>query len=78
VIGVVVQIGALFAMAGIGTAAIVTTPMANGIVALLTIFGIGFSIGWAPLTYVVTTEIMSPRLRDITARFAFLVNVVTK
>ena len=67
-----------FTMGGLGTPAVITTPMKKGIVASMVIFGAGFAAGWAPLTYVVVTEIVALRLRDVTSRVGFFVNVLFK
>jgi SP family sugar:H+ symporter-like MFS transporter len=45
------------------------------IVAMVTVFGCGFIFAWAPLTYVVTTEVPALRLRDLSQRTASIVNV---
>lgn len=73
----VVMIAALFTMGGIGTQpAPLSTASKRGIMSMITIFGVGFSIGWAPLTYVVATEIPALRLREHTLRLGFLINVI--
>lgn len=69
---------ALFAMGGLGTPAVITPAMKTTIVAMLSIFNVGFDIGWAPLTYVVTTEIPALRLRDASQRTASVMNVFIK
>ncbi|KAF7550904.1 hypothetical protein G7Z17_g5393 [Cylindrodendrum hubeiense] len=48
----------------------------NGIIAMMAMFPFGFAMGWAPLTYVVATEISALRLRDLTSRVGFTVNVI--
>lgn len=74
-----VMIAGLFAMGGIGTQPTpLSTASKRGIMSMITIFGVGFSIGWAPLTYVVATEIPALRLREHTLRLGFLVNVIFK
>lgn len=74
-----VMIAALFTMAGIGTQpAPLSTASKRGIMSMITIFGVGFAIGWAPLTYVVATEMPALRLREHTLRLGFLVNVIFK
>lgn len=69
---------ALFAMAGLGVKDSVSVPKEKGIIALIVIFGSAFASGWGPLTYVVVTEIASPRLRDHTSRVGFATNVCLK
>lgn len=44
---------------------------------MLTLFGSGFTFAFAPLNYVVTTEIPALRLRDASQRTASIVNVGT-
>ena len=75
--GAIVQFLALFTMAGLGLPPKPTFEEKSGIVAMLAIFSAGFSIGWAPLTYVVTTEIPALRLRDHSQRIASVTNVLT-
>lgn len=72
-----IQVSAIMTMGGLGTIAKPTTAHKNAIVAMLTIFISGFVVGWAPITYVVTTEVPSLRLRDASQRTASIVNVAT-
>ncbi|KAI9050374.1 hypothetical protein LZ554_005539 [Drepanopeziza brunnea f. sp. 'monogermtubi'] len=76
-IGASVQIAAILTEGALGTVAHVTAGHKIGIVSMLVVFSAGFVLAWAPLTYVVTTEVSSLRLRDATQRTASLVNVVT-
>ncbi|KAL4779739.1 general substrate transporter [Aspergillus varians] len=71
----VMMLLALVAMGGLGVNEPVTTPRMKGVIALMVIFGAAFGSGWAPLTYVVVTEVTSMRLRDYTSRLGFAVNV---
>lgn len=64
-------------MGGIGTVAEPTIAMKKAIVAMFSLFAFGFSLGWGPLTYVVTTEMPSLHLRDQSQRVASLVNIAT-
>ncbi|KAH7394268.1 putative sugar transporter [Phaeosphaeria sp. MPI-PUGE-AT-0046c] len=75
-IGAAVQTVALISMGSLGTPSVITPSLKIAIVAMLTLMSSGFSIGWAPLTYVVTTEIPALKLRDHTLRLGFFVNVV--
>ncbi|VUC31109.1 unnamed protein product [Clonostachys rosea] len=68
--------GALFTMGGLGVQSPVPTANMRGIVAMIAVFTIGFATGWGPLTYVVTTEVSSLRLRDLNSRVGFTVNVI--
>lgn len=75
-VGAVVQTAALMTMGALG----VHTPNyteKSAIVAMLSLFMVGFNIGWAALTYVVTTEIPALRLRDNSQRIASVANVLT-
>ena len=77
-LGSTVQIAALFAMGGLGVQTPVSDARKTGIVATMTIFGAGFALGWAALTYVVTAEIIPLRLRDNGQRVASLINILMK
>ncbi|KAK9859455.1 Sugar/inositol transporter [Penicillium brevicompactum] len=74
--GAIVQSVALLVMGGLG----VHTPSyseKSAVAAMLSLFTVGFNIGWAALTYVVTTEIPTLRLRDNSQRIASVMNVLT-
>lgn len=68
---------AMMTMGGLGIGT-VTPARKNGIIAMMALFPLGFSMGLAPLTYVVTTEISALRLRDLTSRVGFTTNVIMK
>ena len=75
--GGAIQIGALFTMGGLGAAS--DNPPASykaGIIAMLTVFGLGFASGWAPVSHILTAEILSTRQRDMTYRTASAVNIL--
>jgi hypothetical protein len=67
----------MMTMAGLGINTPVSLAARNGIVSMLAIWACGFSSGWGPLAYVITSEVASARLRDLTTRVGFGVNVVT-
>ncbi|KAI1876205.1 uncharacterized protein JN550_001701 [Neoarthrinium moseri] len=71
-----IMCASLIAMGGLGTPAVLTTSLKIGIVSMLSLMACGFSIGLAPLTYVVATELPALRLRDATLRLGFFVNVL--
>lgn len=73
--GAVVQTGALFAMGGLGTPRTPTQPEKKGITAMVTVFGLGYYFGWAPLSHVISAEVPTTRLRDPTYALASLFNV---
>lgn len=74
--GTVIQIAGLIAMGGLGVQTPVPKSAKDGIVACMFLFSAGFSLGWAPLTYVVITEVPSIKLRDKTQRFCFFFNIL--
>ncbi|KAL4945413.1 hypothetical protein BDV06DRAFT_209519 [Aspergillus oleicola] len=71
----VIMMAGLMAMGGLGVDEPVTTPRMKGVISLMVVFGVGFASGWGPLTYVLTTEVTSFRLRDHTSRLGFAINV---
>lgn len=73
--GALVQLGGLLTMGSLGTIKNPTFEVKTGIVAMISVFSFGFGLGWAPLAYVVTTEMPSLHLRDQSQRIASLVNV---
>lgn len=75
VIGSVIQAIALLVMGGLGTGD-VTTAKKNGIVATMMINSFAYCISWAPLSYVISSEIPTPRLRDKTYAVGILFNIL--
>lgn len=69
---------AMMTMGSLGIEEPVSAMRRNGIVAMIAVFVCGFSMGWAPLSYVITTEVSALKLRDMTARIGFTTNVVMK
>ncbi|KAJ2984954.1 hypothetical protein NUW58_g5795 [Xylaria curta] len=71
------QLGSLFSMGGLGASS-ANPPKSYklGIVATLSVFSFGFSSGWAPVSHILTAEIPSNRLRDMTYRTASAVNII--
>ncbi|KAM0417138.1 hypothetical protein ACHAPT_012845 [Fusarium lateritium] len=67
---------AMTTMGGLGIENPVDDERKKGVLAMMAIFACGFSMGWAPLSYVVTTEISALRLRDLTSRVGFTTNVI--
>lgn len=65
-------------MGGLGTSSPVIYSEKIGIVSMISVMAFGFSIGWGPLTYVVSTELPALRLRDYTLRVGFVANVIIK
>lgn len=75
VVGSVIQAMALLAMGGLGTGDI-TTAKKKGVVATMMINGFAYCISWAPLSYVISSEIPTPRLRDKTYAVGILFNIL--
>ncbi|KAJ8111606.1 hypothetical protein OPT61_g5840 [Boeremia exigua] len=73
--GSAIQTCGLLTMGALGTPNTITYPLKIGIVSMLAVMIVGFGIGWAPLTYVVTAELPAIKLRDHTLRLGFFVNV---
>ncbi|KAM5347734.1 hypothetical protein ACJ41O_007558 [Fusarium nematophilum] len=48
----------------------------TGIVVMVTLFGVGFGLGWAPLSHVVAAEIPTTGLRDLTYALGSIFNIV--
>jgi hypothetical protein len=63
-------------MGGLGTVANPSYGIRTGIVATMTLFSIGFCLGWAPLSHVVAAEIPTTGLRDLTYALGSVVNIV--
>jgi hypothetical protein len=74
--GSIVQIAALFAMGGLGTISDPSSSVNKAVVSTVTIFSVGFCLGWAPLSHVVAAEIPNSRLRDMTYALGSLFNIV--
>lgn len=68
----------LFCMAGVGTISDPSLGIKKLIIACTALYSATFCWSWGPLTYIVTTEVSAPRLRDKTQRVASMVNIVTK
>uniref|UniRef100_A0A8H7TWM9 Major facilitator superfamily (MFS) profile domain-containing protein n=1 Tax=Bionectria ochroleuca TaxID=29856 RepID=A0A8H7TWM9_BIOOC len=68
-IGAVIQTAALFTMGSLGTITNPGYPIRVAIAAMTTIFGVGFCLGWAPISHIVAAEIPSSRLRDFVISF---------
>lgn len=72
-----IQIASLFVMGGLGASSdSPPKPYKVGIISMLTVFGFGFASGWAPVSHILTAEVPSTRLRDMTYRTASAVNII--
>ena len=62
-------------MGGLGTVASPSYSIKATIVSMVTVFGVGFQLGWAPLSHVVAAEIPTQRLRDTTYALGSVFNI---
>lgn len=72
------QTTALMTMGGLGTADSSNVHAKQGIVAMLLLFSFSWSLGWAPLVYVLGAELPSSPLREMTLQIAYTVKLVTE
>lgn len=63
-------------MGGLGLTQNPSVPVKSAIVAMMIVMTTGFTLGWAPTSHVLSAEIPSMRLRDITYRTASVVNII--
>lgn len=77
-IGTIWQFTAIIIFGSLGTISTPSTSVNIALVAMITIFSTGYVFAWAPLTFVVVTEVPALRLRDASQRTGSIVNVVTK
>ncbi|SPO01819.1 related to RGT2 - Sensor of high external glucose concentrations [Cephalotrichum gorgonifer] len=75
VAGAAVQCTALFTMGALGTISSPSPEVKKAITAMVTVFGVGFQLGWAPLSHVVAAEIPTTRLRDLTYAVGSVFNI---
>lgn len=76
--GSVLMLTWLLTMASLGTLENKTLLHKNMIIACLALFQASQSMSWAPLCYIVTTEVCTTSLRDKTQRVASSVNIITR
>ncbi|KAJ5246633.1 general substrate transporter [Penicillium chermesinum] len=69
---------ALMTMGGLGTADSSDMDAKKGIVAMLMLFSFSWSLGWAPLVYVLGAELPASPLREKTLQIAYTVKLVTE
>ncbi|KAI0018645.1 sugar transporter [Xylariomycetidae sp. FL0641] len=70
-----IQGSALLAMGALGTVSDPSHAVKSGIVALMVIFMAGYYLGWAPVSHILSPEIPSMKMRDVTYRTASFGNV---
>lgn len=74
----IIQVGSLMSMGALGVNSNPGLSERRGIVAMLLIFSFAYSLGWAPLPYLISTEIPSPHTREHTLRLAYTVKLVAE
>ncbi|KAJ6102761.1 general substrate transporter [Penicillium sp. IBT 16267x] len=72
------QTVSLMTMGGLGTADSSNVDAKKGIVAMLLLFSFSWSLGWAPLTYVLGAELPSSPLREMTLQISYTVKLITE
>ncbi|GAM36936.1 hypothetical protein TCE0_022r06424 [Talaromyces pinophilus] len=78
---VTVMLGAMascLTMGGLGTAANPSDNIKAGIIAMMVVFTFGYSIGWAPTAHILSAEIPSTSMRDMTYRTASVLNIAVQ
>ncbi|KAI3540156.1 hypothetical protein CSPX01_08345 [Colletotrichum filicis] len=70
-----IQTAGLFAMGALGLTSNPSVSVKSAIVAMMIVMTTGFTLGWAPTSHVLSAEIPSMRLRDVTYRTASVVNI---
>jgi SP family sugar:H+ symporter-like MFS transporter len=65
-------------MGGLATAVNQTDNVKAGIVAMMVVFTFGYSLGWAPTAHILSAEIPSTRMRDMTYRSASVLNIAVQ
>ena len=65
-------------MGGLGTAPTPSMSIKKAITSTVTLYGIGFQLGWAPLSHVVAAEIPTTQLRDQTYAVGAAFNIVVQ
>lgn len=72
------QTAFLMTMGGLGTADASNIGAKKGIVAMLLLYSFSWSLGWAPLTYVIGAELPSAPLREMTLQIAYTLKLITE
>lgn len=72
------QTAALMTMGALGTADASDVSAKQGIVAMLVLYSFSWSLGWAPLVYVLGAELPSSPLREMTLQIAYFVKLITE
>lgn len=72
------QTAFLMTMGALGTADPSNLAAKKGIVAMLVLYSFSWSLGWAPLVYVLGAELPSSPLREMTLQIAYTFKLVTE
>lgn len=76
--GAAIQMASCLTMGGLGTAANPSDSIKAGIIAMMVVFTFGYSIGWAPTAHILSAEIPSTSMRDMTYRTASVLNTAVQ
>jgi hypothetical protein len=63
-------------MGGLGTVQPQTKSTMAGIIAMMQLSTASYSAGWAPTVHLLSVELTSPQLRELTYRFANIIMVL--
>ncbi|WWD00014.1 hypothetical protein V866_006922 [Kwoniella sp. B9012] len=77
ILGAFGQFTFLIVMASLGTFKRQTNQSKSVIVAMTSLNGLAFAVAWAPLNYIISSELPAQKLRDKTQRVGSWVNVFT-
>ncbi|OAP57385.1 hypothetical protein AYL99_08123 [Fonsecaea erecta] len=78
IIGSIIQTTTFLAVGGLGTISDPSKGVKIGLTALFTVFYLGFVFGWGPIYHIISSEIPTSRMRDITYTISSIVTVVTQ
>ena len=76
--GAVWQTAAMFTMAALGTVQPTTMSLGRGIIAMIPVYGFGYTMGSSSVNHVITAEIPHQSLRDKTQRIVGFMNNLVK
>jgi SP family sugar:H+ symporter-like MFS transporter len=74
----VLQSCSLMTMGILGTVQDQSVMIKQGIVGMLLVYSFAWSVGWAPLTYVIGAELPSAPLREVTLQIAYTLKLITE
>lgn len=60
----------------LGTVSDPSLSVQKGVVSMILLFSFGYSLGWAPLPYLISAETPAPSLKEHTCAFGYTVKLV--